>query len=309
MSIPIVKQNVSGPPLPVGTNISYAREIYTLQWRQFQCTSDGYVSYQDLYPFPPYENRGLFQPLLRLVLPDRVVNLGDWDDYVYDVESFQVANFDPQLFENAKVFHCGFICRSVKQNAYDNLLRSYIKIGTDVDRVFVITENVYPLGVFSILENVYVAGLGCTVQGSPYFYLHIGTYASASNMVTIPVNASACIVNGKYEVLSFGTASTVAKYHTDSVSFTDLHGYVYVLLNNETGVALELKVPYLTWKYVTFTIPAGGKIKQFANGFYIASNSAGEHFLYSINNNGTLIDQLDIGTCNIDNPLEILAVA
>ena len=302
MSIPIVKQTVSGPPLPVGTNIAYARDIATHQWKQFQCTSDGYITYHDLYPFPPYENLGDLQQFGPLTIRD---NLNTYSN-VYDVTSLSAAPFDG-LHLNKMRF--GFMCRSLHYNT-DYFMRSFVKTNESLDGYsghYMITEKVYPLGVFSLFENAFIAGLGCMLPGSPYFYLHIGSYSLLSDIYVIPVQPSGCIVNSQNEVLSFGATAVLQKWTGDRLH--ELKGSIYVLLNNETGVAFEFQLPNRTSRYISFIIPAGGKIKQFADGFYIASNSAGEHFLYSINNNGTLIDQLDIGTCNIDNPLEILAVA
>lgn len=307
MSIPIVKQNVSGPPLPVGDTIAYAKDIQTHQWKQFQCGLDRYVTYQELYPFPPYENTQVYNTLFRLTMPADM--LVPETNYAYAISYFRVANFDLQRILNLEEITCAFSARSIVSGRYNDFFTTYIRLNSGAGNTFKIVENAYPMNVFSLFENVFVAGLGCSYGGAPYFYIHIGTYTDASDMTIVPVNEAACIVNAYYEVSAFGAASTVTKNSTNSKYFADLSGYIYVLLNNVTGVALEFKAPNKTWKYVTFTIPSGGKIKQFADGFYVASNSLGEHFLYSINNNGTLIDKLDIGTCNIDNPLEIFAVA
>jgi hypothetical protein len=38
--------------------------------------------------------------------------------------------------------------------------------------------------------------------------------------------------------------------------------------------------------FVQLAIPSGGEIKQFANGYYIATDGSSNMFLYNINNNG-----------------------
>lgn len=275
----LVKQNVGSTELPTGSKYGYGVNPVNGAVTMFYSAADGLYS-QSFAPFPPTNYSfgatkvfGWLQPgedvgdqpvhpaTLDII---RVVYTGTGEYYILLQDMTNRRNF---VFCSRDKYIRTITALSGTQY-WDGCLYGGFHNAVYVPEVW---------GTFICV------GLGRMYNGAANFT--IGTPASA-----VAVNANYCEVNEHNEVVNYGVFGKGFRLGANNYQIK-----TYVLLKR-SGEAAVHTMPQAgspgSLAYVRYTVPVGGEIKYFADGIYIASDAAGNDFLYTINGTGTLVCEL-----------------
>jgi hypothetical protein len=272
MTIPIVKQTITGSELPTGDLYSYCRGVNDNAVYLTHCSTAGVISRQSISPFPPSS----FTLALNELVTARY-NYGN-NAPLQNVTKFAASG----IVGNYGLF--GFIANESALVAVYNYQDSSGAVYATESEVAGSPTLLY---VHLASANNYIMwhGLGKDELGVDNFRIR---YTQPPYSGDAFIDSTKCIVDST-GVKCFGA------WLDPNTSF------LYVLLNPTTGCM------YSEGDYYNLVMPSGGEIKQFAASCYIATDTLGAMFLYSIEAGGTLIGELS-GTYDPSISLEFMGV-
>lgn len=308
MSVTLVEQIIAGGPLPTGVGYAYSRCTSLNMWYAFRIhATTGLIQYQQLPVFPPtaFNNadEAWVDTAKYINTPDK---LSQWIVIPQHKTELNIVSYcvngpthaspdDSTLCGGDLTVNTGNA--SASNRVTNGAVAAVHGFGTDD------AYSMYPR---------WAAVLGKKITGQPHYYIHVSGVVSPSVVLTVPIDSSKCIVVDN-KVECYGVYIHDASVQSSPGVFTSQAYKTYALLS-PAGIMVEITIVHsggsstvTATNYYQLTVPAGGTIRQFLNGYYIATDVSNNVFLYSINSNGTLITQL-LGTYSPSLAIELLAI-
>jgi hypothetical protein len=320
MSITLTEATISGGPLPTGVGYNYSFCDDIQMWYAFRINPiTGVVQYQQLPIFPPttFDNSdGAWRtPVTSQGEPitlDLPATLSKWDMKPTHQKPLWVPHFSVKpgagpLTVTTKIYS-SIVLIGQSWSSFSAPERSFTPAAFDwcggSDHQSDLSDYIIT-GGNTVCDYLQAAIGGKMDTGEPAYrfyskkpdsiHTNSGIWPTENVM---PLDSTKCTVIN----------NTVQCYGIYSTLIPGQYGYtakVYFLLSTSGimgayGVSNEIV-------YYQLTVPAGGVIRQFMRGYYIATDATNKVFLYSINNNGTLIQEL-LGTYDPTLSLELFYI-
>lgn len=280
MTITINQQTITGSELPTGDLYEYRKDAVTGVWTLISGGAGGQIYTQAITPFPPSSftaSPNLSWTLIAYSSSNSYIGpFSGITKIALGVTSGQILVLVPVGTNSSEIY------RSVGSTSAQRIT------GSILPTVFYITRN---LSGTSPFNNYSITGLGITYLSAPNLYItRDKPYSSSLTATSWALNVAMCDVVDN-SVQSYGV--------------WDSANHVYVLLSKTVGTMAALQIDSTTVTYSQLVIPSGGEIKQFANGYYLCTDGSANLYLYSINNGGELVTQLDPSTYDDSLSLEL----
>lgn len=298
MSVALTKQTIAGSELPVSDLCIYVQNTdnggtYLLKAVSGTNNIGFDVKKQLLIPFPPSS----FAEALTVFRTSLNIGFDNLDLLKLKVIGCPAHSFSGEPLLPLVVLYDGVIKTTFSSFNADQQKPAHVTVP---NRLYTVTQT---------------DGFASTVIGSRWNYaVQLGNDGSGDLNTFITVRY--------FMYPSVGTISE-GQLYTKSLNFSHLEvvnnsvacyggcftgddqDYLYTLLKRDGTFALTSQ--FSDTVYGRFNIPSGGEIKQFMNGYYLATDGGGSLYLYSINNGGELITALT-GEFNTSLPLAFLDV-
>ena len=299
MSVTLTEQVITGGPLPTGPLYFYSKCLALNMWYGFKFVPGDHWYYCTFPIFPPasYDVGGWVQAGALAGGLANIVEVNGPATHSYELD----INCGLRFADGSISVFC--IQGSVGSDPISSdiyVQNSFFALTVNKNLFYIWADqssNAFQQGP-SQVNVVAWYGLGKNTSNLPYYYIDRRTHVSPSvsgSAASAPVGSYALDVS-KCVVVS----NSVQCYGVYATSIS-----LYALLN-PTGIMVAI-VNGAAPAYYQLTVPAGGTIRQFLNGYYIATDASNNVFIYSINNNGTLITQL-LGGYNPTTTIELLAI-
>jgi hypothetical protein len=320
MSITLTEATITGGPLPTGVGYNYSFCDDIQMWYAFRIhPTTGVVQYQQLPTFPPttFDNAdgAWYTPITSQggsLTVDLPADLSKWDMKPTHQKPLWVSHFlvkpgagpvtvTTKAYSAITANGQGWPSFNAPDHHFTPAAFDWCGSGdhqSDISEYIIENANI-------VGDYLQVAVGGKMDTGEPAYKFYSKKPDSIRtnshiwpNDIYMPLDSTKCTI----------VDSAVQCYGMYSTLIPGQYGYtpkVYFLLTTSGimgayGISNEIV-------YYQLTVPAGGVIRQFMRGYYIATDVTNKVFLYSINNNGTLIQEL-LGTYDPTLSLELFHI-
>jgi hypothetical protein len=303
----LTKQTITGGDLETGDLVAYVGNYIV------KCSSTGAITAKFVSPFPPYgdgASAGSYVSLgqLKYSNGDLPVSISKFTASAYGIGMIMFLQ-DDNGYLGVQTSRWSKSAITSLTQAPGDILIDPLMTGENTN----ITNHPEALTALPTMfftdDYHYKVGLGKYLSGAPNFTFVNSTLYNNGNAYVYSVDAQYCkIIDNSVQCYGFYDDNATGDWH---ILLDNINGYVchkYTIYIGEIEGQPGDDWVQTAFETIQLAIPSGGEIKQFANGYYIASDSGSGLFLYSINNGGTLIDELSYGTYNPDLPLEFFNV-
>jgi len=288
MSVAITKQTITGSELPTGGLISYVKDRSTGAYTILTSTSGGGISIQGVIPFPPTE-------FTSAPVSVGTAKYNNGSGLITSFTSISKVEFLKDQFGHYSGLIVGTASGLTGTAVFSNIVTYNINENYFYDSFYVnsrISPTLLICETYGTTVDRRIYGLGKdSVTSQPNLSIKNGVWTANVNVAYVKTSSNSCLNYG-YSIIG---------------------GTLYVLLNDSTGALAKIdnidtsnQVISPTYSYLT--IPSGGVIKQLSKGYYLCTNAADDLFLYSINNGGEFVCQLDRDTYDEDTAIEFFDV-
>lgn len=297
MSVTLTEQVITGGPLPTGLLYFYSKCLALNMWYGFKFVPGDHWYYCTFPTFPPttYDVGNWVQMSILNGTNANIVEVNGPPTHASELRLNCHVKYADGSSSVAQL-QSGTCYDPIISDVYSSNFCVQAPNSTLVSLWADQTGNAFSIG-YNLPNAYYWHGLGKTAVNLPYYYIACTTHTgpptqgqhSVANTITYPLDVSKCVVVSN-SVQCYGSYTTGASIY----ALLNPNGIMVAIVNGVTA-------------YYQLTVPAGGTIRQFLNGYYLATDASNNVFLYSINNNGTLITQL-LGGYNPTTTIELLAI-